>query len=157
VNRASGSWLEGPGAALRADADPAAYPGKRLGLPAAGAGSVAGFGRRLGALFVDWIVCVLIASALTRHSAFDGSDPVSVYLPPAVLAVEYIALLSSVGCTIGMRLCGIGVRRLDGGRVGFGWVVVRTVLLLLVVPAVVYDRDQRGLHDKAAGAIAVRL
>jgi len=49
------------------------------------------------------------------------------------------------------------VRRLDGGRVAWLWVLVRTVLLLLVIPAVVYDRDQRGLHDKAAGAIAVRL
>jgi hypothetical protein len=30
-------------------------------------------------------------------------------------------------------------------------------LLLLVVPAVIYDRDRRGLHDKAAGCVVVRL
>jgi len=66
-------------------------------------------------------------------------------------------LLGTVGTTLGMRLLGIGVRRLDGGRLGWLWVIVRTVMLLLVIPAVVYDRDQRGLHDKAAGAIAVRL
>lgn len=156
TRRAVGSWLEGPGTAVR-DADPTGYPGKRLGLPPAGAGSVAGFGRRFVALLIDWIVAVLIASALTRHTAFDGRDPVNPGWPLVVLAVEYIVLLGTVGTTLGMRLLGIGVRRLDGGRVAWLWVIVRTALLLLVIPAVVYDRDQRGLHDKAAGAIAVRL
>ena len=152
-----GSWLEGPGAAVTPDADPLAYPGKRLGLPATGSHSVAGFGRRLAALIVDWLLCLLIAAALTRHPAFDAAHPISPAWPTLVLAVEYVALLSFVGSTVGMRLFGIGVRRLDGGRVAFSWVVVRTVLLLLVIPAVVYDRDQRGLHDKASGAVAVRL
>lgn len=154
--RAVGSWLEGPGAAVR-DSDPTGYPGKRLGLPPTGAGSVAGFGRRFVALLIDWIVCVLIASALTRHAAFDGRDPVNPWWPVLVLAIEYIALLGTVGTTLGMRLLGIGVRRLDGGRVAWLWVIVRTLLLVLVIPAVIYDRDQRGLHDKAAGVIAVRL
>jgi uncharacterized RDD family membrane protein YckC len=126
-------------------------------LPPTGAGSVAGFGRRFVALLIDWIVCVLIASALTRHAAFDGRDPVNPAWPVLVLAVEYIVLLGTVGTTLGMRLLGIGVRRLDGGRVAWLWVIVRTLLLILVIPAVVYDRDQRGLHDKAAGVIAVRL
>jgi hypothetical protein len=36
-------------------------------------------------------------------------------------------------------------------------VLIRTVLLLLVVPAAVWDRDSRGLHDKAAGAVQVRI
>ncbi|MGH8890007.1 MAG: RDD family protein [Acidothermaceae bacterium] len=157
VGRVSGSWLEGPGAALRSDDDPAAYPGKRLGLPPTGTGAVAGFGRRLGALVVDWIICLLVASAFTRHAAFDGRDPMNPGWPVLVLAVEYIALLASVGTTLGMRVFSIGVRRLDGGRVSLLWVAVRTIMLLLVVPAVVYDRDQRGLHDRAAGAIAVRI
>jgi uncharacterized RDD family membrane protein YckC len=156
TRRAVGSWLEGPGAAVR-DPDPAGYPGKRLGLPPTGAGSVAGFGRRFVALLVDWIVCVLIVSALTRHAAFDGRDPVNPGWPVLALAVEYIVLLGTVGTTLGMRLLGIGVRRLDGGRLAWPWVIVRTAMLVLVIPAVVYDRDQRGLHDKASGAIAIRL
>jgi hypothetical protein len=31
------------------------------------------------------------------------------------------------------------------------------VLLCLVVPPLVFDRDQRGLHDKAAKSVAVRM
>jgi hypothetical protein len=34
--------------------------------------------------------------------------------------------------------------------------VVRTVLLCLVLPAVVWDSSGRGLHDVAAGTVIVR-
>jgi uncharacterized RDD family membrane protein YckC len=112
-------------------------------------------GRRLGALFIDWGIALLIVSPFTGHRAFaPGSNSPWVL---AVFAAEYIVLVSLVGRTIGMRLCGIGIMRLDGGRVAFPWVVVRTILLLLVVPAVIYDRDRRGLHDKAADCVVVRL
>ena len=157
MGRMTGSWLDGPGAALQADADGRGYPGRRLGLPQTGRGSVAGFGRRLGALFVDWVICLLIAAAVTGDAAFATDNPVHPLWPLGILAVEYVVLMSLTGRTIGMRLFGIGVVRLDGGRLAPGWVVVRTLLLMMVVPAVVYDRDQRGLHDKAAGAVAVRL
>jgi hypothetical protein len=33
---------------------------------------------------------------------------------------------------------------------------VRTVLLCLLIPAFITDRDQRGLHDRAAGTVLVR-
>jgi uncharacterized RDD family membrane protein YckC len=34
--------------------------------------------------------------------------------------------------------------------------IVRSVLLALVIPAVIWDADNRGLHDKAAGTVLVR-
>jgi uncharacterized RDD family membrane protein YckC len=154
VSRVSGSWLDGPGGGSLAT-DPDSYAGERLGLPQQGPRSVAGMGRRLGALFIDWGIALLIVSPFTGHRAFaPGSNSPWVL---AVFAAEYIVLVSLVGRTIGMRLCGIGIMRLDGGRVAFPWVVVRTILLLLVVPAVIYDRDRRGLHDKAADCVVVRL
>ena len=154
VARVSGSWLDGPGGGATA-ADVGGYVGERLGLPPSGARSVAGLGARLGALCIDWLIAVLIVSPFTGHRPFTpGSNSPWVL---AVFAAEYIVLVSLVGATIGMRLCRIGIMRLDGRRVSFPWVVVRTVLLVLVVPAVIYDRDRRGLHDKAAGSVVVRL
>jgi len=149
-----GSWLEGPGAG-RSPGGPEGYAGERLGLPPEGLRSVAGFGRRLAAVFVDWLIALLIVSPFTGHRPFapGSNSPLAL----AVFAAEYIVLVTLIGRTIGMRLLGIGVVKLDGRRLGFGWVVVRTVLLLIVVPAVVYDRDRRGLHDKAAGCVVVRL
>ena len=48
------------------------------------------------------------------------------------------------------------VARLDGKPVGLGWSLVRTILLLCVVPPLVIDSDRRGLHDKAANTIVIR-
>src|ERR1700722_18307710 len=61
---AIGSWLEGPNLQ---DGDPGTYRGERLGLPASGSGSLAGQGRRLGALLVDWAVAYLIIAAFGWH------------------------------------------------------------------------------------------
>ena len=147
-----GSWLDGPG--QNTGTGPG-FPGERIGLPPTGPGSVAGFGRRLGALIIDWLIAVLIGSAITGHRPLTpGSNTPWITV---VFAAEYLVLGSLIGRTIGMRLFRVAVIALDGRRLPAWSVIVRTALLLLVVPAVIYDRDQRGLHDKAAGSVAVRL
>jgi len=40
--------------------------------------------------------------------------------------------------------------------VGFIKAAIRTLMLLLVIPAVVWDSEGRGLHDRAAGTRLVR-
>ena len=147
-----GSWLDGPGQNTGAVLG---FPGERIGLPPTGPRSVAGFGRRLGALIIDWLIAVVIGSAFTGHRPLTpGSNTPWITV---VFAAEYLVLVSLIGRTIGMRLFGVGIIALDGRRLQAWSVIVRTALLLLVVPAVIYDRDQRGLHDKAAGSVAVRL
>jgi hypothetical protein len=49
------------------------------------------------------------------------------------------------------------VIRTGGGHPGFGWAAVRTILLFLVIPPQLSDRDYRGLHDRAADTIVVRM
>lgn len=138
------SWLEGP---ARRPTEPGSYAGSRLGLPESGPGSIASFPRRLGALVIDWLACVLIASAFTR-------DPL---LPLGIFAAENLLLVSTLGATFGMRLTGLGVVDLGARRLlPPGRVAVRTVLLCLLVPPLVWDRDGRGLHDRAARSAVVR-
>ena len=124
-----------------------AYPGEKFGLPADGPRSVAGMGRRVGALLIDWVVCTLIAVALFHDQ----------YWTLVVFAVEDYLLTALAGITIGKRLTGIRVARLDGRPVGLLWGLVRTVLLLTVIPPLITDRDLRGLHDRAANTIVIRL
>ena len=50
----------------------------------------------------------------------------------------------------------LDVVRLDGAWVGLWRPIVRTLLLVLVIPAVIFDADQRGLHDKLAGTVLIR-
>jgi uncharacterized RDD family membrane protein YckC len=104
-------------------------------------------GRRVGALLIDWAVCTLIAVA-----AFHDQ-----YWTLVVFAVQDYLLTALAGMTLGKRLTGIRVARLDGKPVGLLWGLVRTVLLLTVIPPLVTDRDLRGLHDRAANTIVIRL
>jgi uncharacterized RDD family membrane protein YckC len=131
----------------RPSGDHPAYPGERFGLPKEGARSVASMGRRLGALLIDWLMCMLIALAAFRSQVWT--------LP--VFVVETYLLTSLTGLTVGKRIMGIRVARLDGKPVGFGWGLVRILLLLTVIPPLITDRDLRGLHDRAANTIVVRI
>jgi hypothetical protein len=124
-----------------------AYPGQRLGLPERGPGSVASMPRRVLALLIDWLLSLVIAYWLT-HSEF---------WTIAVFAIEVYILTALTGTTVGKRLAGIRVIRLSGGHVGFGWALVRTAILLTVVPPLLTDRDLRGLHDRASDTVVVRI
>ncbi|WP_158374949.1 RDD family protein [Cellulosimicrobium cellulans] len=156
-----GSWLEGPPVG-----DGSAPSGSRLGLPATGSGSLAPLGRRLIALLIDWFACLAIANVFLPADAQQLGTL-------AVFAVENVLLVGTVGGTLGHRLLGIRVRRVrppalvarpDAPPADPGpdappnllLALVRTVLLCLVIPAVVWDADGRGLHDRSAGTAIVR-
>ncbi|WP_214416325.1 RDD family protein [Sphaerisporangium fuscum] len=143
------TWISG----TRAAGVDLGYPGERLGLPREGSGAVAGWGRRIGAVVVDWLICTwLIAKGLLHAGPLNAG-----WVGLGVFALEYVLLVGTIGMTFGMRLFNIRVASLDGGRPGFGSVLVRTLLLCLAVPALIWDRDQRGLHDRAARTVVVRL
>ena len=103
--------------------------------------------RRVLALFIDWLLSMLIAYWLTR----------SQFWTIAVFAVEVYVLTATTGFTVGKRLVGITTMRTNGGPVGFRWSLVRTAILLTVIPPLLTDRDLRGLHDRASDTIVVRL
>lgn len=135
------------------------YPGQHLGLPEFGSGSVAGWSRRFGALLIDWIACSLVAIAFFYHPAAGHSANLLAQprlWPLAVFGVEDCLLTAFTGITIGKRLLGLRVVRLDGRPVGLVSAIARTVLLMLVLPPMMMDSDLRGLHDKAAKTVVVR-
>jgi uncharacterized RDD family membrane protein YckC len=136
------------------------YPGKRFGIPPQGPGSIAPMGRRLLALIIDWVLCELIVSAVTHHSVTRVND--SAYLSTqdwttVACFLELYVLTALSGLTVGKRLLGIRVIRTDGGRPGFGWAALRTLLLFFVIPPLLADRDMRGMHDRACDTIVVRM
>jgi uncharacterized RDD family membrane protein YckC len=147
--RAIGSWLSGP--PVPSDFQ----PGVRLGLPADGPGSVASIGSRVGAFVIDAIVANLLAGLPYVFGVHYSADLRGFVILGAFLLVEFIFDVL-YGQTIGKRLLGIRVIRVDGDGLGsFPWLLLRAVLLGMLVPAVVWDRDRRGLHDKAAGVVVV--
>jgi uncharacterized RDD family membrane protein YckC len=139
--RWAGSWLG------VSEPDGQSYPGEKLGLPRDGPGSVAGLGRRLLALLIDWLLCLVISLWAIHSGAWT--------LP--IFAVQDYLLSAFAGMTIGKRLLGIRLMRVDGHPIGFGWALLRTLLLLTVIPPLITDHDLRGLHDRAANAVVVRI
>ncbi len=76
--------------------------------------------------------------------------------PLGVFALYTVLLLALTGgATIGHRLFGLQVWKVRPGAFALQ-VVIRTLLLCLVVPAVLTSRDGRGFHDVAAGTRIVR-
>jgi hypothetical protein len=138
----AGSSLSGQGASGAARK----YPGQSFGLPEDGPRSVAGIGRRLAALLIDWLLCSVVALGVFHDRLWTL----------VVFAVEVFLLTATTGFTVGKRLLGVRVVRLDGRPVGFGWSLARVLLLLVVVPPLVLDKDLRGLHDRAAGTVVIR-
>ncbi|MFD5164137.1 RDD family protein [Streptomyces hawaiiensis] len=151
--QALGSWLSGPRAAAEEAGVDFGYRGEQLGLPEEGPGSIARPGRRLGALAVDWGLCLLIAYGLITQSYHDAAQ----IWAPLILFALMVLTVGSVGFTPGKRLLGLRVLALDTGRVSPWRAVLRTVLLFLAIPALIWDRDGRGLHDRLAGTVEVRI
>ena len=130
------------------------YAGQSLGLPETGPGSIARFGRRLVAIFIDWSMCQLIAYLLFKVELGHGGP--GSFVPLAIFAVENILLLPTVGSTVGQRILGVGLMSVNGRPASIVQVLLRTLLLCLAIPALIWDRNSRGLHDKAAATVLVR-
>ncbi len=131
------------------DLAPSDYPGERLGLPEEGSGSVGRIGRRFIAIAIDWALASLPAYLLVG-----GSHPELWNL--LFFALMQIIFIPTIGGSLGHRLVGLHVVSIAGGWVGLWRPIVRTLLLVLVIPVLVWDSDQRGFHDKIAGTVLIR-
>lgn len=145
------SWLTSPGEVPEAFAEPQAYRGEALGLPPEGAGAVTPVWRRVLALLIDWFSALLVA----RLVGFDYGTNEYALVVLLIFAVQVTVLQWLMGSSFGQRIMGVAVVRIDGGRLGILPLLMRTLLICLLIPPVVWDRDTRGLHDRAARTVCV--
>jgi uncharacterized RDD family membrane protein YckC len=124
--------------------------GAALGLPGQGPGSLATFGQRIGAFLVDAIASALVTGLVTAPD-LPGNWSLLTF------GVMTVAFLLVTGQTPGMRLLGLRLAHPQQGRRLALWrAVVRTGLLVLLVPALVVDGDGRGLHDRLTDTAVIR-
>jgi uncharacterized RDD family membrane protein YckC len=135
---------------------PQAYRGEKIGLPQQGPGSLSTTGRRLFAFLVDAVASGLVAALFVHHSGSASHRlPGSWSLIP--LAVDYVLGVLVAGRTLGMYLAGLRLVRVTPGvAVDPVRILGRTLLLFLLVPALIFDRDGRGLHDRLSDTAVVR-
>jgi RDD family len=127
----------------------AQWPGKRLGLPQSGPRSVGRIGRRLGAIAIDWGISYLISYAFFRPDV-NGLATLTIF------GVSQIIFLLLLNASIGHLIFGLRLVPIVPGYLGWWRPFVRTALLVLFIPAVIFDQDQRGLHDRWVGTVLVR-
>jgi len=127
------------------------YSGQRFGLPRSGPGSMASVGRRLGAVMIDWAICYGLAYLLVGDRLLSGGQ----FAVFSLLAVMYLVGLAINGATVGMALLGLRVVSDQGGKASLYSIGMRTILLFLFIPAVIWDADGRGFHDRVARTMII--
>ncbi|MET0930395.1 MAG: RDD family protein [Aeromicrobium sp.] len=115
--------------------------------------------RRLGSLLIDWVIAALSAVAIAGvhyPPAPLDKDPSETFIIIGFFILEVGVLTGLLGRSIGKRLLGMKVENPDGQPIGVPRALLRTALLVLVLPAIVMTDDKRGIHDLAAGSRVVK-
>lgn len=155
-----------------------------MGLPISGPRSVGRFGRRLIAIVLDWLIASVLVTLLTGTNyislLFASLDAQDAYKLSATavnletvqmrnlaltahqtlvilvfIALQILAIWVLKG-SLGHRILGMYVVDVYGRKLAWWRPIVRTIMLVLIIPALVWDSDQRGFHDKVAGTILLR-
>ena len=117
-----------------------------------GPGVAAGLGRRAAAIAIDWLVALLLARLIPGAEYGTGDYALATL---AIFAAEIVIFTWLTGSSFGQRILGIAVVSESGGRLALWRIIVRTALICIVIPALVYDSQRRGLQDLAVGSRVV--
>lgn len=111
--------------------------------------------RRIVALVVDWFGCTLVTVAVLGPERYSQGSSGWVVL--AIFAAESALGTALAGGSFGQLACGVRVLRTDGRPLNLLSALLRSVLVCLVVPPLVFRPETgRGLHDLATGSAAYR-
>ena len=122
----------------------------------------ASWGRRILALFVDWLASTLAVMLFVggpdAYYAQETGSAASFYTL-AVFVLESAFLTALVGGSFGQLATRLRVVRYDdsGRPLDLLRALLRQVMVALVVPPLVFKPDGRGLHDLVVGSATVRL
>jgi uncharacterized RDD family membrane protein YckC len=131
------------------------------------------FGMRFGALFYDvlllsigMMVASFLISGVSRRSILSSNSMLlSFYLVSAALyAANFLLLAAGAGQTLGKRIIGIRIVRIDGRRFGVGSAALRHlvgyalsgIFGMLGFVWATWDPRHQTWHDKLAGTIVIQ-
>jgi uncharacterized RDD family membrane protein YckC len=74
-----------------------------------------------------------------------------------VMAIEYLVLVTFGGASFGHRIVGLKVVRFsDGGAVTPIQAFIRTVLMVVVITAITFDENGRGINERLSNTVLVK-
>jgi uncharacterized RDD family membrane protein YckC len=114
--------------------------------------------RRIAALAVDWVACTLVSIVVLGGLTAYSNDPAASWIVLGVYLFEATLGTALAGGSFGQLVVGIRVWRTDGRSLSLLAALVRTILICLVVPPLVFKPETgRGLHDLATHSAAYRF
>ncbi|WP_243395521.1 RDD family protein [Nocardioides currus] len=118
----------------------------------------ASWAHRVGALVVDWIACTLIVMLVIGPGGW-SDDPYAGFYTTGVYVVESAVFTALLGGSFGKLVTRLRVVRHDETMRPLELIpaLVRSILVALVIPPLIFWSDGRGLHDVAARSMTVRL
>jgi len=107
-------------------------------------------GRRFAAITLDWLSSYLIAivffsgpGTFLERSSHAGAPALILFF------TQYFLLVALQGASAGHRICRMRIVNFaDGGRPTIIQALIRSVLMVIVITAITYDENGRGIHER---------
>ena len=107
-------------------------------------------GRRLAAITIDWLASYAIAFAFFAGGGSYSDRIVGTrFTTPVIFVAEYAILIALTGASFGHRLLRMKVVDFNnGGLPSIRQALIRTGLMVIIITAITYDEDGRGIHER---------
>ena len=115
-------------------------------------------GRRMLGITIDWFAAYAVTlgffagggTFLERTRGAGGTVLI-------VLTLEYLILVTLTGSSFGHRIMGLKVIRFsDGGAVTPLQALIRTVLMIIIITAITFDENGRGVNERLSNTVLVK-
>jgi len=112
-----------------------------------------GQGRRMLGLLIDWALCYFITWGFFADPGTSAFTPIVYFL----YLGQYLFFSILGGATPGHRILGLRiVRFFDGQMPTPKQALIRTALLAIVVTAITFDENGRGINERISGTVLIR-
>jgi len=129
--------------------------------------SYAGFGRRLWASILDGVILSAVINLLLLplgHSTSVETTIQTIVIIVLPLLYYVIAWKNFDGQTIGKRLVGVKVIKIDGSPMTYKTALIRSasyylsaIVFFLGYIWIIFDKRKQGWHDKIAGTVVIKV
>ena len=110
-------------------------------------------GRRMLGVLIDWLMSYAIAIGFFVEFGEPSMGAV-VFL---IFTVQYLIFTALGGATPGHRIMGLKVVRFsDGGMPTPLQALVRTGLLIIIITAITFDQNGRGVNERLSNTVLVK-
>ena len=110
-------------------------------------------GRRMLGVLIDWLMSYAIAIGFFVEFGQSTMGAV-VFL---IFTVQYLVFAALGGATPGHRIMGLKIVRFSDGRMPTPLqALIRTGLLVLIITAITFDQNGRGINERLSNTVLVK-